>query len=258
MQELLNTILPQAVFAYLLILTRLGSIMVLLPGIGEVYISPRIRMGLAVIVSFAFFPLLSGYAPSIPETVPQLVFIILAEAIVGLFIGIVCRIILTSLEIAGMVISTQMGVSAAVMFNPVLATQGSLISVLLTLAGIEMMFLMDMHHLYFYAMQDSYQLFPVNRPIPFEDMSASISKIVSETFRIAVQMSAPFLVMGIVFFTGMGLLSRLMPQMQIFFIAMPVQIMLGLILLSVSVSAILLLYLDFFTAAFRSTFLVGG
>ncbi len=249
MQQIAQFLVPDLLFAYLLIITRIGAVMVMLPGIGEVYISPRIRIAFAAMVSLAFFPILKQYLPALPENTYKLVMLVFHEAMIGLFIGAVTRMVLTCLEVGGMIISSQMGISAAVMFNPVMATQGSLISVFLTLAGIEMMFLTDLHHLFFYAMRDSYQIFPAMQPLPFEDMSDTISKIAAQTFKIAVQMSAPFLVLGIVFFVGMGLLSRLMPQMQIFFITIPLQILLGLLLFSVAFSGVMIMYLDFMNDA---------
>ncbi|TAH37586.1 MAG: flagellar type III secretion system protein FliR [Alphaproteobacteria bacterium] len=246
MPQIAQLLVPELLFAFLLVLTRLGGVFLMLPGFGEVFISPRIRICLAVLVSFTMFPLVRDGLPPLPPDVYGLVMLVAHEALIGLFIGVFSRIVLSCLEVGGMIISTQMGISAAVMFNPVLATQGSLISVFLTLAGIEMMFLTDLHHLFFHAMQDSYQIFPATGALPLEDMSQTFSQIVSKSFKIAVQLSAPFLVLGVVFFVGMGLLARLMPQMQVFFIAMPLQILLGLLLVSISFSAMLILYLDFF------------
>ncbi len=255
MPQIAQLLVPELLFAFLLVLTRLGGMFMMLPGFGEVFISPRIRLGLAVLVSFAMFPLVKNGLPPLPPDAYGMTSLIVREALIGAFIGAFTRVVLTCLEVGGMVISTQMGISAAVMFNPVLATQGSLISVFLTLAGIEMMFLTDLHHLFFYAMQDSYQIFPPGGAMPVEEMSQTFSQVVNRSFKIAVQISAPFLVLGVVFFVGMGLLARLMPQMQVFFIAMPLQILLGLLLISVSFSAMLLLYLDFFNDS-MSPFLV--
>jgi flagellar biosynthesis protein FliR len=245
LQQLSADILPQMVYAYILLLCRLGSMIMLLPGIGEAFISARIRISFAALVCFALFPLLQPDMPPVPAAVPVMVGQILHEILIGLMIGILTRMVLATLEVSGMIISTQMGISAAVMFNPVMATQGSLISVFLTLAGLKMIFITNTHHLFFYAMRDSYGLFPVNGELPIPAMTETVAHTVSEMFRIAVQMSAPFLVLGMVFFVGLGLLSRLMPQIQIFFIALPLQIILGLVLVSLSLSAVMMLMLEF-------------
>ncbi len=257
MPQIAQFLVPELLFAYLMVLCRVGSVFVMLPGFGEVFISPRIRLSLAVLVSFVMYPLVKPLLPAMPPSAYGLFALIFKEVLIGLFIGTFARMILVCLEVGGMIISTQMGVSAAVMFNPVLATQGSLLSVLLTMAGIQAMFLTDMHHMFFYAMQNSYAIFPPMDAAPIEQISDSFSKIVSQSFKVAVQLSAPFLILGVVFFVGMGLLSRLMPQMQIFFVAMPLQILLGLVLVSLCFSTLILFYLDFFQEA-MNLLLAGG
>jgi len=73
-------------------------------------------------------------------------------------------------------------------------------------------------------------------------------RLVSDGFAIGVQMAAPFIVYGIVFYAGLGLLSRLMPQFQFFFVAMPLQIMAALVMLMVTLSAIMTWFLDYYEA----------
>jgi flagellar biosynthetic protein FliR len=74
---------------------------------------------------------------------------------------------------------------------------------------------------------------------------------VAGTFRIGVQLSAPFLVFGLLFNLGLGLLSRLMPQMQVFFVGMPLSIMAGLVIFLVVITAMMSTYLDGFEAVLR-------
>ena len=258
MQSWLDSFVPDMIYAYLLILTRVGGTLMVLPGFGETFVSPRIRIAFAALLGFVLLPVLKPVLPSVPANAYAMVVAVVHEAIIGIFLGIFARILLASLEIGGMIIASQMGISAATLFNPVLATQGSLISVFLTLAGIEIMFITDVHHLFFYAMRDSYVTFPATMSVPLSDISDSIARVVNDSFRLAVQISAPFLVLATIFFVGMGLLSRLMPQMQIFFIAMPIQILLGLLLFSASFSAMLLLYIEYMNSAVSTHFLVGG
>ncbi len=215
-----------------------------MPGVGEAFISARIRIAFAALVTFALVPWLGPAMPVLPENAMVMVGQILHEILIGILIGTVARLIVSALEIGGMIISTQMGISAAVMFNPVMATQGSLISVFLSLAGLKILFLTNTHHLFFYALRDSYALFPPQEVLPIDAITNSVVQTVSASFRIAVQISAPFLVLGVVFFVGLGLLSRLMPAIQIFFIALPLQIILGLVLLGLSFSAIMMLFLQ--------------
>lgn len=244
MADLADVLIPQWVYAYILLLCRLGALFMLMPGVGEVFISARIRITFAALVTFALIPWLGPLMPALPGNALVMIGQALHEILIGILMGTIARLIVAALEIGGMIISTQMGISAAVMFNPVLATQGSLISVFLTLAGLKIIFITNLHHVFFYALRDSYVLFPPTAELPIGAMTEGVTQAVSDSFRIAVQISSPFLVLGVVFFVGLGLLSRLMPQIQIFFIALPLQIILGLVLLGLSFSAIMMLFLQ--------------
>jgi flagellar biosynthetic protein FliR len=98
------------------------------------------------------------------------------------------------------------------------------------------------------AIYDSYMVFSPTDPLMFDDAAQMAVKSVGAAFVIGVQMSAPFIVFGLVFNIGLGLLSRLMPQLQVFFIAMPAQIGLGLVLLAVLLTMMMGWYLTHFEA----------
>ncbi|OUS17845.1 hypothetical protein A9Q97_01415 [Rhodospirillales bacterium 47_12_T64] len=94
---------------------------------------------------------------------------------------------------------------------------------------------LDIHHLFILGLVDSYELFIPGQPLPMGDFSSMISRIVGDTFTLAARMAAPFIVVGMVFFLGLGLLAKLMPQMQVFFVAMPLQVAMGITVLFLSV-----------------------
>ena len=100
-----------------------------------------------------------------------------------------------------------------------------------------MIFVADLHHLMLMAIADSYTLFKPGGPIPFGSFSEVVTRILADSFKLGIQLAAPFLVVGTVFYAGLGLLGRLMPQVQVFFIAIPLQIMLAFIVMSFTLSA---------------------
>ena len=100
-----------------------------------------------------------------------------------------------------------------------------------SVSGVTLIFATDLHHLVIAALHDSYTIFaPGEMPI-VGDVAQHITRIISASFRIGIQLSAPFLVFGLLFNLGLGVLSRLMPQMQVFFIGLPLSILLGFLLL---------------------------
>ena len=115
----------------------------------------------------------------------------------------------------------------------------------LTMLGITLFFATDMHHLVIAALNDSYNLFQPGEVPATGDAAALITRTVSGAFRIGIQLSAPFLVFGLLFNIGLGVLSRLMPQMQVFFVALPLSILLGLLFLVLVLGAMMGLFLDY-------------
>jgi flagellar biosynthetic protein FliR len=109
----------------------------------------------------------------------------------------------------------------------------------LTLLGITLVFATDLHYLVIEALNDSYTLFQPGEMPLVGDVAQHVTGIVTTAFRIGIQLAAPFLVFGLLFNLGLGVLSRLMPQMQVFFIGLPLSIMLGLLLLLLVVGAMM-------------------
>ena len=107
------------------------------------------------------------------------------------------------------------------------------------------MFATDLHHLVIAAMNDSYTIFQPGELPLMGDAAQHVTRIVATAFRIGIQLSAPFLVFGLLFNFGLGVLSRLIPQMQVFFIGLPLSIMLGLLLLLVVIGAMMGTFVDY-------------
>jgi flagellar biosynthetic protein FliR len=257
LHQLLSDFVAHQLFTYLLIFTRIGAALVLLPGIGEVFIPPRVRLSLALIICFILLPIIGPTLPKQPSSVIMLAGLLITEATIGFFFGAVTRLVLSSLEVAGMIISSQMGLSAAMLLNPVMGSQGSLMSVFLTMLGLGLVFAADLHHVFIRAVIETYSLVTPGQAMPIEDMVQTIGHGVSQSFKVGVQLSAPFLLMGTVFYTALGMLSRLMPQMQVFFIAVPLQIIMGLMLMILTLSGMMLWYIDYFNTAVQSIYASG-
>ena len=89
------------------------------------------------------------------------------------------------------------------------------------------------------ALNDSYTIFRPGEVPLVGDMAQHVTRIVTTAFRIGIQFSAPFLVFGLLFNLGLGVLIALMPQMQVFFIGLPLSILLGLLLLVLVIGAMM-------------------
>ena len=240
--------LPQLAFVYLLIFSRIGAIVMLMPGIGETYISARIRLVFALLLTLVFYPILSSNFAVVPDALGGIFILLFQEVMIGLFIGASIKLFMTALGIAGMVVSMQTGLGSAMSFDPTQGSQSPFFATLLNLMAVTLIFITDIHHLFFRAMIDSYTLFPTNSSnfLPIGDFAQMAMNSISASFYLALQLTAPFLLYGVVFNVSLGILAKLMPQIQIYFVAMPANIAIGFILIMLLVGHMIMWFLDRF------------
>ena len=136
---LLDSLLPQQIFAFLLIFARLGALLMVFPGIGEGFVSTRFRLGLALAVSFLLTAPLAGRLPALPADGGTLFLLVGTETLVGLSIGLAARLLLTSLNVAGNVIALQTGLGFAIALQVFIVAGG--VTRVIPLTGLTMPFL---------------------------------------------------------------------------------------------------------------------
>jgi flagellar biosynthetic protein FliR len=198
--------LPALGAAFMLVFARIGTMVMLLPGLGELSIPTRVRLTVAF--------------------------------------GLTARLTISSLQVAGSIIAQQLGLGFVTAVDPTQGQQGVIVGNFLSVLGVTLIFATDLHHLVINALNDSYTLFlPGEMPI-FGDIAALFSQTVAAAFRVGVQLSAPFIVFGLLFNLGLGVLSRLMPQMQVFFVGLPLSILVGLLILILVVGAMMNTFLE--------------
>jgi len=111
---------------------------------------------------------------------------------------------------------------------------------------VTLLFATDSHHLVLSALNESYRIFSPGELMPSGDVAALATRAFAAAFKIGMQLSAPFLVFGLVFNIGLGVLARLMPQMQVYFVGVPLSIFAGFLVLAVVLTAMMGTYLDYF------------
>jgi len=237
--------LPALGASFLLVFARVGTMLMLLPGLGEQNISARLRLTLALVLAAVLLPLhRSAYHIDTGSLAPAIVLLV-EEIMVGAVLGLTARLTISALEVAGSVIAQQLGLGFVTAVDPTQGEQGVIVGNFLTLLAITLFFATDMHHLVIAALNDSYSLFEPGEVPPTGDVAALVTRIVSGAFRVGIQLSGPFLVFGLLFNIGLGVLSRLMPQMQVFFVALPLSILIGLLFLLLVLGAMMGLFLDY-------------
>lgn len=253
----LQNFLTAGVFAFILTFVRVGTAIMIMPGIGNAFVPANIRLYFALALSFVIFPLLQSRIPDpIPETFPLFTMIIM-EFIAGLFLGTIMRVLLAAIDTAGLIIATQSSLANAQLFNPAFSSQGTVIGSFLTLAATLLLFVTDLHHLMITGIIESYDLLPINQLPSFGDMADILVKEVAFSFQIALQMTTPFLIIITILYVGMGVMSKLMPQVQVFMLAVPIQVTLSLITLGMIMSTMMLFWLSKFDEGYQFFYLLA-
>jgi len=232
------------VYAGGLVFARIGAMVMLMPGIGENVVPPRIRLSFAVLMALLLAPLVSKSIVTVPSSVGAMSGAVLHEVLVGLMIGAVLKLFVSSLTTAGEIISLQTTLSFAQTTNPAGAQTSTAVATFLSMLGLTLIMVTDLHHLFIGAMVKSYDLFPFSRPVPVGDAAALAVRTVADSFKLGLQLSAPVLVFSIVFNLATGLVGRVMPSFQIFFVTSPLSVILGLSLLGLSLGGIAMVWTD--------------
>ena len=240
------SLLPALAAAFMLVFARIGAMVMLLPGFGEANIPVRVRLAIALALTLIILPLhRNAYTVSMTSIAPLLVLMV-HEIIIGVVLGATARVTLSALAVAGSVIAQQLGLGFVTTIDPTQGQQGALIGNFLTMLGLTLLFATDMHHLVIAALSESYNAFSPGELMSSGDVAALATKAFATAFKIGIQLSAPFIVVGLVFNLGLGVLARLMPQMQVFFVGVPLSILGGFLILALVIATMMGAYLDYF------------
>ncbi|CAO4145884.1 MULTISPECIES: flagellar biosynthetic protein FliR [Methylorubrum] len=242
----LDLLLPGLAAAFLLTFARVGTLMMLMPGLGEQLIAARLRLALALLVTLVLLPTVRPMLPtgSGALAAPSVIGLLFGEILIGLMLGLCVRMILAALQTAGTVISQQLGLSYAMTVDPTMGGQQAAIGNFLALLGVTLILATDLHHVALEAIGRSYVLLPPSGVPAMADAAKLALDAFSRGFALAVRISGPFIVFGILFNLGLGVLSRLMPQLQVFFLAVPASVLIGMMLFVGALGLIMGLFLD--------------
>jgi flagellar biosynthetic protein FliR len=185
--ESLQEFLVTGIFSFLLLFTRLGTAFMIMPGIGDSFVPVRVRLLLVLGMSFVLSPVVMKYMPDSVPSFPLLLSLMMVEFMIGVFIGTIARIFMAALDVAGMLIANTSGLANAQVFNPSLASQGSITGALLSMVGLLILFTTNLHHMLIYGLVESYTVFPVGGIPDVGSMADLVSRAVASSFLIGFQ-----------------------------------------------------------------------
>jgi flagellar biosynthetic protein FliR len=245
------SMLPALAAAFMLVFARIGTMVMFLPGLGEMSMPVRVRLTVALVLSAVFLPLHRAAYPLDLRDLGPVLLLLGQEILVGAVLGLTARLSVAALQVAGSVVAQQMGLGFVTAVDPSQGQQNAIIGSFLGMLGVTLIFATDLHHLVIAALNDSYRLFAPGATLLVGDIASLMTKTVAGAFRVGIQLAAPFLVFGLLFNLGLGVLSRLMPQMQVFFVGLPLSILIGFLILLAVVGAMMTTFVDFIGGVLR-------
>lgn len=232
-------------YGYALVFARVSAIVMLMPALGDAWVPMRARL----IFALAFSALLAGLgmgSVSMPATFTATAYMLTAETATGLVIGGAMRFFLAAPAIAGQLSSQLTALSNIFAAAGLPMETSSILGVWFIMGAVAFIFVSGLHYMMLDTVAISYSIIPMGEFPHMGDTAKQAAHIFAGVFMLGVQMAAPFILLGIIFNLGVGLINKMLMSMPIYFIAMPVSILGGFYVLAHVIGPVM--------TAFRSVF----
>lgn len=220
----------------LIIMTRVGPLIFLMPITGSRSVPARIKALFTLMTSLALLPLIQVNPADMPATAVGYAIFIMTEITFGAILALFVRFVFAAVELAGQMVSISMGFGMAATMDPQFGTQASLIGQFWNLTAILIFLSLNGHHIFFRTMVESFEWV---RPGALHLTQATFEGIMqgaARMFVMAVKVMAPAVAALLFSHVAMGILAKTVPQIPVMIVAMPLNIALGLIFLGLSLS----------------------
>jgi flagellar biosynthetic protein FliR len=232
------------IWATALLFGRIGGMIMLLPGFGEPAVPPRIRLAFALAMAICLGPSLADRVPAAATTAWGMAAQIVSEVLIGVLLGGAARMLVSALATAGQIVGMEVGIAFAQTADPTQTQSGQLVAVFLGITGVALIFATGLHHMFLEGIAGSYDVIALGIEPPVGDAAQLALQTTASSFRVGFQIAMPVIAAGLIFRVGLGVLSRLIPSIQVFFVALPLQIMGGLVVFALGLSTGMLIWLD--------------
>jgi len=216
----------QEILAGILVLLRISMIMSFIPVISHQSIPVQIKVGFIITVTVVVLPVVLDTIPPVPANPILYAILGLQELVIAGMISLLAQLIFSSVQFAGQIMSYQVGMAIANVFDPSTQAQGAVTGTFVSVLAMLLWLATNTHLIFLQAMMDSFTLLPPGQPWSFAGWEM-LSSAFSAMFVLAVKLVAPVMILVFFVYVALGLVSRAVPQIQVFFISFPITISLG-------------------------------
>lgn len=201
----------------------------------------RVKAGLTIALSLVLFPILAPFVTELNFSPPAFLLLIINETLLGLMVGLIARLIFTSVEYGGTVIGYQMGFAAANIFDPQNQRQTALISQFQNVFAILLFLSLDIHHYFIQTAVHSYELLPPGNLNFGGEAVPYLIELSSRMFMLGAQFSAPILIILLLSGLILGILARTFPQLNVFLLSFPLNIGISFVVIALTLGLVKML-----------------
>lgn len=224
--------------AFTLVFSRIAAIVALLPGIGESVSPSSAKIGLAGCLTLLLMPSIDGTLPVHAADTPAFALVLVSEVVTGLWFGLIVKLVVFALPIAGQVIGYLVGLSSVLQPDPEIGSQTGALGRLFDLVAPVFILASGLYRFPLQALAGLFVLVPAGSVLPSADSLEVVVQHVTTVFELAIQLASPFIVASVVWQIAMGQMARVVGRMQIYFISMPGQILGGLAIVALTAGSI--------------------
>ena len=222
---------------FMLVLARISLIVSVVPIFGSANVPIPVKVGLSVfltLISYSF-----AEASGVPHdlSIAALFTLMLREALIGMLFGFITGILFYAIQFAGHFISFQMGFAMVQVIDPQSQERVPIIGRFYFIMSILLFLLINGHHLVLNVLVESFSIVPIGTGVLSRELTGSLTLIGGRVFVLAMKIASPILVTLFLTDVMMGIIARTVPQMNVFFVSLPLKIGLGLTLLVMTLSS---------------------
>ncbi|CAG0993513.1 flagellar biosynthetic protein FliR [Geobacter sp.] len=224
---------------FALVLGRMAGIFAAIPLFGGRRVPMNIKALIIFAISVVCYPLVKAAVPQLPGDMLSLAMLMIRETLIGTCLGLLSLIVFAAVEFCGQICGIQIGLSIVSEIDPSQGDQQSIISIFQEMFATLLFLSLGVHHVFIGALVESYAVLPVGAWTMNEGLLNFLVLTIGQVFVLAVKLAAPVMVTLLLTSVMLGIMARSFPQMNVFFVSMPLNIGIGFIILGLSLNVFL-------------------
>lgn len=231
---------PADIMAAILVLLRVASMLLFLPVLGNRLIPSQVKIGLVGIITLVIYPIVRPTIVDMPDSPIMLALISGQEILIGAMLAMLAQLIFAAVQLAGQIMSYQMGVAIANVLSPTTSTQVAIVGQFAIILAMLLWLAVGAHHAFLSALFDSFRLMPIGHPLVGNGW-ASLNNAAATMFELGLRLSAPIMILLLLVYVALGIIAKAVPQVQVLFLSFPLTIGLGLMVFTMSLPVFMFL-----------------